>query len=51
MAAEVLDRWDEIKPLGFDDRFRRMWEYYLRYCEAGFNYGTIDVGLYKLVRP
>jgi len=45
-----LDRWDAIKPLGFDDRFRRMWEYYLRYCEAGFNYGTIDVGLYKLVR-
>ena len=30
-------------PLGFDERFRRMWEYYLSYCEAGFRAGNIDV--------
>ncbi len=30
-------------PLGFDERFRRMWEYYLSYCEAGFRSGNIDV--------
>ena len=30
-------------PLGFDDRFRRLWEYYLAYCEAGFLSGNIDV--------
>ena len=29
--------------VGFDDRFRRLWEYYLAYCEAGFLSGNIDV--------
>ena len=28
--------WDEIRRLGFDERFRKMWRYYLAYCEAGF---------------
>jgi cyclopropane-fatty-acyl-phospholipid synthase len=35
--------WPELIPLGFDERFRRMWEYYLAYCEAGFRAGNIDV--------
>lgn len=35
--------WPEIARLGFDDRFRRMWRYYLAYCEAGFNTGRISV--------
>ncbi len=35
--------WPRIAPLGFDDRFRRMWRYYLAYCEAGFNTGRISV--------
>lgn len=30
-------QWDHIRELGFDDRFRRMWNYYLAYCEAGFS--------------
>ena len=29
-------RADEVAALGFDDTFRRMWEFYLAYCEAGF---------------
>jgi len=37
------DAWPDLKPLGFDERFRRLWEYYLAYCEAGFRAGTIDV--------
>ena len=37
--------------MGFDERFRRMWDYYLAYCQAGFETGVIDVGLYKIVRP
>jgi cyclopropane-fatty-acyl-phospholipid synthase len=37
------DAWPNLKPLGFDDRFRRLWEYYLAYCEAGFLSGNIDV--------
>ncbi len=35
--------WGAVAPLGFDGRFRRMWRYYLAYCEGGFRAGTIDV--------
>ena len=35
--------WPTIKPLGFDDRFKRMWDFYFHYCEAGFKRDTIDV--------
>ena len=35
--------WPQLTPLGFDEKFRRLWEYYLSYCEAGFRAGTIDV--------
>ena len=35
--------WPTLVPLGFDERFRRTWEYYLAYCEAGFLSGNIDV--------
>jgi len=35
--------WPNLMPSGFDDRFRRLWEYYLAYCEAGFLSGNIDV--------
>lgn len=42
-----LDRFDavqgEVAALGFDDRFIRMWRYYLAYCIAGFRNGMIDV--------
>jgi cyclopropane-fatty-acyl-phospholipid synthase len=49
--SRFLLAWPRIQALGFDDRFRRMWLYYLTYCEAGFDHGTIDVGLYRLRRP
>ena len=42
--------WPEIVPLGFDERFKRMWEFYLAYCEAGFKAGSIDVAQVALVR-
>ncbi len=35
--------WDDIGKLGFDERFRRMWRYYLAYCEAGFRTERTDV--------
>lgn len=35
--------WPEIRNLGFDERFKRMWQYYLAYCEGGFRAGSIDV--------
>jgi cyclopropane-fatty-acyl-phospholipid synthase len=47
--SRFLNAWPAIEPLGFDARFRRMWEYYLTYCEVGFNSGLVDVGFFKLV--
>ena len=48
-----LAAWPEIERLGFDDSFKRMWEYYLCYCEAGFQNGAINVGYFKFkaVKP
>lgn len=42
------ENWDQIEALGFDSSFRRLWDYYLCYCEGGFRAGAIDVGLYRL---
>ena len=36
-------RWDEVSAMGFDDRFRRMWNFYLTSCAAAFKTGTCDV--------
>jgi cyclopropane-fatty-acyl-phospholipid synthase len=49
--AETLRRWrerfdaaaDEVDALGFDETFRRMWRFYLAYCEAGFRADYLDV--------
>ena len=49
-AEQFNRKWPEIRDLGFDERFRRMWNFYLAYCEAGFNCGSIDVRFYKLSR-
>jgi cyclopropane-fatty-acyl-phospholipid synthase len=35
-AARFEAAWDDITKLGFDERFRRLWRFYLSYCEAGF---------------
>jgi cyclopropane-fatty-acyl-phospholipid synthase len=43
-----LDKWPQVERLGFDAPFRRLWEYYLCYCEAGFRSGMVDVGLYSI---
>lgn len=45
------EQWPQIEALGFDDRFRKLWDYYLAYCEAGFQRGVVDVGIYKYRRP
>jgi cyclopropane-fatty-acyl-phospholipid synthase len=42
-AVRFQDAWKSIEPLGFDERFRRLWLYYLGYCEAGFRTGRTDV--------
>ena len=54
--AETLRRWRErflaergrILQLGFDERFMRLWEFYLAYCEAAFDEANIDVVQYTL---
>ena len=48
--ARFMAAWPAIEPLGFDAAFKRMWEYYLCYCEVGFHDGAIDVGFFKFVR-
>ena len=40
--------WRDIEFLGFEADFRRMWEYYLAYCEVGFLRDAIDVSIFKL---
>ena len=49
MANRFVHAEPKIELLGFDQRFRRMWEYYLAYCEVGFRFGAIDVNFVKLV--
>jgi cyclopropane-fatty-acyl-phospholipid synthase len=45
-----LGRWEEVAALGFDATFRRMWEFYLAYSEAGFRVGYLDVHQFALAR-
>jgi cyclopropane-fatty-acyl-phospholipid synthase len=46
-----LDAWPQVAGLGFDETFRRKWEFYLAYCEAGFDSGYLDVAQVRLSRP
>lgn len=43
--------WPRIHRLGFDEPFRRLWDYYLSYCETGFRSGSIDVGIFRFHKP
>jgi cyclopropane-fatty-acyl-phospholipid synthase len=43
-------RWPEVAALGFDETFRRMWEFYLAYSEAGFRAGYLDVHQFCLAK-
>jgi cyclopropane-fatty-acyl-phospholipid synthase len=45
------DRWDGIRQMGFDDRFRRMWNFYLCSCAATFHSGNCDVTQITVKRP
>lgn len=57
--AETLRRWlkafteaePRVRALGFDDRFIRMWRFYLCYCAAGFDSGRTDVLHFELSHP
>jgi len=49
--ARFQGAWPDIWKLGYDQRFKRMWEYYLTYCQVGFDAHALDVGFYKVARP
>ncbi|MBL8316264.1 MAG: class I SAM-dependent methyltransferase [Rubrivivax sp.] len=57
--AETLRRWRadflardaQVRRLGFDSRFMRIWEFYLAYCEAAFATGNTNVMQFTLQRP
>ncbi|MCC9164456.1 cyclopropane-fatty-acyl-phospholipid synthase family protein [Alcaligenes sp. MMA] len=57
--AETLRRWrqafehklDAVRSQGFDERFVRIWRFYLAYCEAAFDMGNTDVVQFTLRRP
>ena len=57
--AETLRRWraaflardGQVRRLGFDTRFMRIWEFYLAYCEAAFATGNTNVVQFTLRRP
>ena len=44
-------RWQDVQKLGFDDRFRRMWNFYLTSCAAAFHSGNCDVTQITIRRP
>ena len=57
--AETLKCWREnfdaaveagTLPIGFDEKFVRLWRYYLTYCEGGFRGGGIDVAQVTLIK-
>ena len=45
------DKWDQIAGMGFDERFRRMWNFYLTSCAATFASGNCDVTQITIQRP
>lgn len=48
--AQFLEAWPSIEGGSFDETFKRMWEFYLAYCEAGFASGYLDVAQVTLRR-
>jgi cyclopropane-fatty-acyl-phospholipid synthase len=49
--ADFLSRDGQVRQLGFDTRFMRIWEFYLAYCEAAFDTGNTNVMQFTLRRP
>ncbi len=45
---EFLNKWGDISKQGFDNNFKRMWNFYLSYCEAGFKSKNIDLIQFSL---
>ncbi|MBI1188775.1 MAG: methyltransferase domain-containing protein [Alphaproteobacteria bacterium] len=50
-SQSFLAKWDDIRSMGFDERFKQLWRFYLSYCEAGFRTGRTDVVQLALAKP
>lgn len=50
-AKRFKAKWTDIRALGFDERFKQLWLFYLSYCEAGFRTGRTDVVQLELAKP
>ncbi|MBL8543982.1 MAG: class I SAM-dependent methyltransferase [Hyphomonadaceae bacterium] len=50
-ARRFKARWSDIRAMGFDERFKQLWLFYLSYCEAGFRTGRTDVVQLELAKP
>jgi cyclopropane-fatty-acyl-phospholipid synthase len=50
-ARRFTSKWSDIRALGFDERFKQLWLFYLSYCEAGFRTGRTDVVQLALAKP
>jgi cyclopropane-fatty-acyl-phospholipid synthase len=45
------EKWDQVSAMGVDDRFRRMWNFYLASCAGAFRGGICDVTQITVTRP
>ncbi len=50
-ARRFSAKWQDIRAMGFDERFKQLWLFYLGYCEAGFRTGRTDVVQVALAKP
>jgi cyclopropane-fatty-acyl-phospholipid synthase len=50
-ARRFKAKWTDIRALGFDERFKHLWLFYLSYCEAGFRTGRTNVVQVELAKP
>ncbi len=49
--ADFNEKWDDVAKLGFDQRFRNMWNFYLTSCASTFWSGNCDVTQITMTRP
>jgi len=50
-AKRFKAKWSDIRDMGFDERFKQLWLFYLSYCEAGFRTGRTNVVQLELAKP
>ncbi len=50
-ARRFTAKWSDIRAMGFDERFKQLWLFYLSYCEAGFRTGRTNVVQLELAKP